>query len=292
VTAHDDERLAAEAVEQGDFSRAMELLLPLAEHHSPYALLTLGWLYECGAAGVSDLQAARSYYEGAAAQGSAAACGYLGALLLRDGREREARDAYERGAQLGDEDSRTMAARMADNAEERLAADALAREDFEEALRLLLPLAERNSEYAFLCLGSLYASGTASAPDTDRARLYFERAIESGSAAAHSELGRLVMKSGDDVHARALFLAGAELGDVPSMSYLGRLMVEGRGGSRDLNEGTAWLERAAAKGHIFAQRFLLGLEERKARSLKDKLTIKKKIAALAVQGAKDILKRY
>jgi TPR repeat protein len=62
--------------------------------------------------------------------------------------------------------------------------------------------------------------------------------------------------------------------------------VDGRGGPADLDAGIAWLEKAAAKGHIFSQRSLLALEQRDAKSLLKKLSIKVKIIALAIRGAK------
>lgn len=290
MTEHNNEQLAARAIEEGAYEEAVRLLRPLAERNSAYALLTLGWIYETGATGIPDKEAARSFYEHAASQGSVTADLYLGWLLLRDGKEIEARAAFERGAQLNNDECKAALARLSDNTDEKAAARALEKENFEEAVRLLIPLAERNSEYALLCLGSIYEMGVTGAPDKEAARSYYERAVAQGSAAAYFELGRLLKRQGEDAQARAAFQAGAERGDLACMSDLGRMMVEGRGGPTDRDSGTAWLEQAAAKGYIFAQRNLLAIEERNAKSLSEKLSVKKRIVALAIKGAREMSK--
>ncbi len=173
---------------------------------------------------------------------------------------------------------------------EQLAAQAIETGDYEEAARLLRPLAERNSEYALLSLGWIYETGATGASDKDAARLYYERAAAEGSASGYFELGRLLLGQGEESQARAAFEAGAERGDIPSMSKLGRMMVEGRGGPTVIDAGSSWLEIAAAQGHIFAQRTLLGIDERNAKSVFKKLSVKRKIASLAIEGAIEMLK--
>src|SRR4051794_19073312 len=93
-----DERLAWQAIEAGAYEEAVRLLRPMAERNSEWALLTLGWIYETGATGTADKEAARIFYEDAASQGGATACLYLGRLLWRDAQDIEARAAFERGA--------------------------------------------------------------------------------------------------------------------------------------------------------------------------------------------------
>lgn len=290
MTEQNDEQLAVQAMEEGAYDQAVRLLRPLAERQSEYALLTLGWIYETGVTGAPDKNAARLYYEGAAAQGSAPAYLYLGWLLLKEGQEMEARAAFERGTQLNNDECKSALARLADNADEKLAGKALKEGAYEEAVRLLRPLAERNSEFALLNLGWIYETGAIGAPDKEVARSYYERAASQGSAAAYSDLGRLSLGKGEEGQARAEFETGAKGGDISCISELGRMMVEGRGGSTDHNAGTAWLQKAAAQGHIFAQRTLLAIEERDAKSLRERLSVKKKIVALAIKGAKEMSK--
>jgi TPR repeat protein len=290
MTILDDEQHAGRAIEAGAYEEAVRLLLPLAERNSEYALLTLGWVYETAATGVFDLDTARSYYEHAAATGSATAHFHLGRIFEGDGQEAQARLAFERGAQLGDDECKSALARLIDSRDEKLAGNAMTAGAYEEALRLLRPLAERKSRYALLSLGWIYETGAAGTPDTDAARSCYERAATEGSDAAYHELGRLLSIQHDLSQARAAFEAGAVRRDLRCMYRLGRMMVEGRGGPADVAAGSVWLEKAAARGHIFAQRQLLAIEARNARTLLGRLSVGLKIALLAIRGAKEMWK--
>jgi TPR repeat protein len=194
------------------------------------------------------------------------------------------------GAKLGDEQCVVELARLSDIDAEERAAKALKDGAFEEAEKILKPLAERNSEYALLSLGWVYETGVLGVPDLETARSYYESAVAQGSSSACFELGRMSRGQGKEAEARSAFAKGAERGDVPSMSRLGRMMVEGKGGPADAREGAVWLERAAAEGHILAQRTLLGIEEKSASSLLEKLAVKRKIVSLMKRGAQEFLK--
>jgi TPR repeat protein len=283
----DDEEHAAQLLSAGDYPGALSLLRPLAEKNSGYALLSLGWIYETGAIGPPDKKAARTYYERASAAGSDAAYLYLGRLLLRDGQDKEALAAFEKGADLGNDECQSELER---SAAEECAAEALKAGNYQEAERLLGPLAERNSKYALLSLGWICETGGTREPDLEAARRYYERAAAEGSPHAYFELGRLLLRQDDELQARSAFEAGAIKGDIPCMARLGRMMVEGRGGPADADAGAAWLERAAAQGHIPAQRTLLGIQEQQAESLLERLAIKGKILSLAVKGCKEMSK--
>ena len=286
----DDEQLAARAVEQRAYEDAVRLLRPLAERNSEYALLTLGWIYETGATGAPDKEAARSLYEHAVSQGSSTACLYLGWLLLKDGKEVEARAAFERGAQRNSGECKSELERLADKADEKAVARLLEEEKFEEAVRLLWPLTERNSEYALLCLGYIYETGVTGVPDVLAARSCYQRAAAHGRGPAYFELGRFLKAQGAEAEARAAFQAGAEQGDVPSMSRLGKMMIEGGGGPSEPVEGWAWLEKAAAQGQVWAQRELLAIEDDNAQSISERLSVKMRIVKLALRGALELAK--
>jgi len=98
---HDIERLAARAIEDKEYAKAVALLRPLAERRSEYALLALGWICDTGSIGPSDKQAARFYYERAVDQGSVTGYLELGRLLLEQGEETRARALFATGAELG-----------------------------------------------------------------------------------------------------------------------------------------------------------------------------------------------
>jgi TPR repeat protein len=285
-----DEQHAAQVVESGDYEEAVRLLRLLAAKNSRYALLTLGWIYETGAVGIPDMKTACAYYERASAQGSDSAYLYLGRLLVREGQSREALAAFESGAKLGNYECSAELQRLADSDAEEHAAEALKAGDYEKVEQVLRPLAERKSEYALLSLGWIYETGATQAPDMEAARLYYERAAADGSAPAYYELGRLLMRQGEETQARSAFETGATKGDISCMSRLGRMMVEGRGGFTDADAGLTWLERAASQGHILAERTLLSIQERNAGSIAERLSIKRKIASLVKRGAAELLK--
>ncbi len=290
MTIADEERLAGQAIEAGAFERAITLLRPLAERQSEYALLTLGWIYETGATGAVDPVAARALYEQAAAQGSAAGYLRLGWLLQNNGENGPARSAFEAGARLDNDECRSALARLADNDVERVAGRALEDKQYAKAVELLLPLAERNSEYALISLGWIFDTGSIGLPDKAAAQSYYERAVNLGSATGHLELGRLLLELGQETRARALFAAGAEMGNIPCMARLGDMMVVGSGGDIDAVAGYGWLEKAAAHDHIFAKRTLLGRDARNARSLLSKLSVNLKILLLSFKGGREVSK--
>jgi TPR repeat protein len=279
------ERRAARAVEAGAYEEAERLLRPLAERDSEYALLTLGWIRETGGAGDCDWDAARRYYERAAARGSASAHCSLGSLFLREGEEERARGAFETGAELGDEGCKAELVRSDDARIEALAHAAGDAGNSEEAERLLRPLAERDSEYALLTLGWIYERGATGAADKQAARRHYERAAAQGSAAAYFQLGRLFWFECEIERARAAYAAGAELGDIACMHRVGRMMVEGRGGPAEPAAGREWLEKAAAQGHFFGRRMLLHLEARQAGSVFKRLFVGLKVLILAARAA-------
>jgi TPR repeat protein len=172
--------------------------------------------------------------------------------------------------------------------DEYLAGQAMEAGVYDEAVRLLTPLSHRNSEYALLSLGWIYETGATAPPDKDAALSLYARAASQGSAAGCYALGRLHLGRGDDDSARSAFRVGAERGDLPSMAELGSMLLEGRGGPSNAEEGWILVERAASQGHIFAQRTLLAIEDDNARSIAEKLIVKLKILKLALKGGIEI----
>jgi uncharacterized protein len=287
-----EEHLAAQAIEARAFDEALRLLIPLAERDSEYALLALGWIHETGVVDVPDLEAARLYYERAAAHGSADALHYLGWLHWANGRDSEARTAFATGANLGDEECTSAITQLGNSDIEWMAAKALESGAFKMAQQILTPLAERNSNYALVSLGWIYETGSAGPADKDLALSYYERAAALGNAPAYFHLGRLLHDFGKQGEAKAAFDAGARAGDIPCMARLGRLMIERNGGTQETEKGTLWLERAAASGHIMAKRALLGIEYRNAPNLYRKIAVKLKILALVQTGAREMIKDH
>ena len=170
---------------------------------------------------------------------------------------------------------------------EQLAWQAMEAGKFDEAVRLLMPLAQRNSEFALLNLGWIYETGATAAPDEAAALSFYARAASQGSADGCFALGRLLSDQGHEEKARSAFRRSAEKGSLPAMSELGSMLLEGRGGPTNVEEGWNWLERAAAQGHFFAQRKMLAIEAASARSISERLSVKLKILKLAMKGGRE-----
>jgi TPR repeat protein len=232
-----EEQLAWRLMESGDYAASARLLEALVERDSEWALLNLGWLHDSGHLGRRDTEKAISLYEKAVEAGSAVAKDYLRYL-----EENRAWSVLETGA-------------------------------YEKSARLFEPLAERGSVTALLNLGWMYNNGRLGPRDIEKAISFYERAARTGSASAKHYLGNALRRKGELQRARALFIEGAEQGNTPCMTMAGKMMVRGQGGVKDLQAGTAWLERAAGTGHLYARRELLRLEIEKSRSPFGKLRL-------------------
>ena len=106
--------------------------------------------------------------------------------------------------------------------EERLAGQAVEAGAFEQAVKLLRPLAERQSEYALLTLGWIYETGATGSIDQAAAQSFYEQAAFQGSAAGYLRLGWLLSSKGEAAQARAAFEAGASLDNEECKSALAR----------------------------------------------------------------------
>ena len=172
------------------------------------------------------------------------------------------------------------------NGQEHRAYQAIEKGDYEEARRLLEPVAARNSVYSLLTLGGFYEGGHLGPPDLKTALSYYQRAANQGSAEGNRRLGRLLLEQGDEKEAQAAFEHGAEAGDISCMFWLGKMMVDGRGRAVDTSRGTEWLERAAAHGHLFARRALLGLAIRNSGSIFKRSLVRLQIVLLGFKVGK------
>lgn len=173
--------------------------------------------------------------------------------------------------------------------DEQAAAKLLDAGDYDKAVSLLEAMSAKNSAYALLSLGWIYETGAVGHPEIDVAKLYYLRAIDAGSISAYFEMGRLLVRQGDEENARSIFQAGARKSNFACMARLGRMMLEGRGGPYDFDGGMQMLDEAASNGQISAQRTLLKVKENNARNIFQKILLKIRIAQLAKKGAAEIL---
>jgi TPR repeat protein len=95
------ESLAAKAIETENFTEARRLLEPLVKYDSEYALMTLAWMHEAGKGGEPNLKLAASLYRRVADIGCLEAYNCLGRVLRDEGDLIEVRNAFTKGAELG-----------------------------------------------------------------------------------------------------------------------------------------------------------------------------------------------
>lgn len=101
MNTQENERIAAQAMDAGNFEEAVRILELLAEQNSHYALLSLGWIFDSGKSGKRNAELAAIYYGRAAALGDGAGFFELGRLFYDEGKLVEARHAFEEGRGIG-----------------------------------------------------------------------------------------------------------------------------------------------------------------------------------------------
>lgn len=101
---------------------------------------------------------------------------------------------------------------MTDPEIELLANEAIEKENYQLAIRLLTPLAERDSTFAFVSLGWIYACGPSYLIDRFQAQKYYEKAWVNGSEKGFLALGALLQSEGKFAEARIMFEKGKKNG--------------------------------------------------------------------------------
>ena len=130
--------------------------------------------------------------------------------------------------------------------------------DYQKALEIWKPLAEKGSTAAQLSLGAMYEQGQGVAQDYAEAAKWYERAAAGGHASAQYNLA-LLYETGRGVprdleRAAYWFRKAAEQGDRDSAYNLGVIYATGFGKGvttdpKEAAEALKWLGRAASKGH-------------------------------------------
>ena len=268
------ERLAYDATERGDYDIAVRLLEPLADKGSLYALTTLGWIYQNGRPDVLDSDLARKYYERAIALGSANACLDMGWLLIGEGKFAEARAVLEKGKEEGDRNFEEALDFLATTEAEFNAFKAIEDGNYKMAFDLLEPHKAVDSEYTLTALGWLYETGRGGGTDKDQAGSLYRRAAKIGCIDAHFRIGMLELAQGNDEAAQIAFQDGANLAHLPAVTKLAEMMIDGKGGPADVEQGMKFLTSAAEQGHIMARMKLAEIRYREEKNIIKKIFLK------------------
>lgn len=132
--------------------------------------------------------------------------------------------------------------------------------NYEQALRLWLPIAEKDNHEAQYNLGILYMKGLGVEKNEKTAFIWYKRASANGNTDAMYNLGmmynqgRVIYRSPKD--AVKWWRKAAELGNVAAQFNLGVVYAYGRSIKQDSNEALKWWKRAALQGNKDAREAL------------------------------------
>jgi len=125
--------------------------------------------------------------------------------------------------------------------------------DYEQALRLWLPLAEKDDGKAQYNLGILYQQGLGVEKNPKTAFIWYKRASANGNSDAMYNLaimynkGRVVYRSPKD--AVKWWRKAAELGNADAQFNLGVEYFYGRKIGKDVPKAIMWWKKSAQQGH-------------------------------------------
>ena len=232
-----------------DQVKALSWFERAAELGMPSAMSTVAWYYSSNAAGNGDPRKAVEWYQRAADAGDAAGMVGLGQAhqhgqgVPKD--VEKARRWYAAAAGLGNAEGKNLLAALPPSAA-AVAASQGRRVFFDRA-------AVYPGEEAYKrALNSRHGSPEAIA--------LYQEAAAAGHPAARQILGDAYMTgtgvSQDDERARSIWVVLSEENCVPCQVLAGRMMMEGRGGPRDVDGARYWLEKAANYGNTTAMGML------------------------------------
>ena len=129
--------------------------------------------------------------------------------------------------------------------------------------------ATAGNAYDQLNLGAAYDNGIGVQRDIDKALLWYQKAAEQGVAEAQFNLAHLlVTEELSAAVAAEWMLKAAQQGMVDAEYLMGVIYAEGIGVASDRSAARTWLEKAIAKGHTEASRFLKEMEKLPAASVR------------------------
>ena len=133
--------------------------------------------------------------------------------------------------------------------------------DYDAAVRIWRPLAEKGDADAAFNLGQAYRLGRGVPTNLGAAATWFERAAAKGHVDAQTTLGLMLFENGDRVSGIRWLKQSAEKGDPRAMLVYGTALFNGDGAKKDPILGYAFVSRAAAQGLAPAQATLDQLDQ-------------------------------
>lgn len=139
--------------------------------------------------------------------------------------------------------------------------DAWQRADYPTAIKIWRPLAEAGNANAQFNLGQAYRLGRGVPLDLTAAKIWFERAANSGHIDAQTTLGLLYYQNGEQETGLKWLKRAADQGEPRALLVYGTSLFNGDGVAQDRVLGYAYVSRAAASGLVPARETLQQLDE-------------------------------
>jgi uncharacterized protein len=254
---------------RGDYSTALRLFRPLADHGNAQAQYKIGLMYYSGEGVTQNPAEAARWFRRAADQGSPDAQHYLG-MMYEDGNGvpkdlAEAAKWIRKAAEQG-----SMYAQR-DLASKYYHGEGVA-QDRTEAAKWLGKAADQGESVSQSLLGDMYSKGegvpqnnilaykwlSLSAdrfPDNAKKISNIAAKMTPDQVAEAEKLGRAFNQPNEDALG-AYLLAKAQGGDAQAQMKLGTMYLQGQGVTQDFREAVKWLRLAADRGNTEAMGFL------------------------------------
>lgn len=135
---------------------------------------------------------------------------------------------------------------------------------YDQAIKLLTPLANQSNSQAQFRLGMMHYHGQGFPEDEKLAVYWLRKAAAQGHAAAMFELGNAYLLGHEaaklvpdpDREAALWYFQGASAGHAEAQYHLGLLFLAGKGVIESRKEAANWFRKAASQGHAEAKRAL------------------------------------
>src|SRR5262245_17377009 len=143
----------------------------------------------------------------------------------------------------------------------RAGTEAWARADYDAAVAIWRPLAEKGDADAQFNLGQAYRWGRGVPLNLGAAQSWYERAAEKGQLDSQVILGLMLFQNGDHPGGLRWLKLASEQGEPRAMLVYGTALFNGDGVAQDPILGYAFVSRAAAQGLQAAKDTLSQLDE-------------------------------
>lgn len=136
--------------------------------------------------------------------------------------------------------------------------------NFDAAVKLFVPLANKGDPVAQLRLGTLYYAGKGVQENEKMAVALFTKSANQGNTEAMLQLGNAFtfgtetpsLVADPDIEAARWYFKAASAGNADAQYSLGLMFMAGKGVEKDQSEAARWMKLAAKSGHKDAQSFV------------------------------------